>query len=89
MNDFIEIKEKLGDIDVDLPFKLPRIVVVGAESAGKSSVLERLANFRFFPRGRGLTTRMPILLSLKKKTVAELREISSKNGLTFRHLLKS
>lgn len=35
----------------ELPIQFPRIVIVGCESAGKSSVIERLAGFGFFPIG--------------------------------------
>ncbi|KAJ1620752.1 P-loop containing nucleoside triphosphate hydrolase protein [Pavlovales sp. CCMP2436] len=44
--------------------KLPRIVVVGSESAGKSSTLERIAGVSLFPRDAKICTRMPIRLSL-------------------------
>jgi len=43
---------------------LPSIVVVGSESAGKSSTLERVAGFSLFPRDARICTRMPIKLSL-------------------------
>jgi GTP-binding protein EngB required for normal cell division len=44
---------------------LPKIVVVGLESAGKSSTLERLAMRSAFPRGEEFTTRMPICMKLR------------------------
>jgi GTPase SAR1 family protein len=43
---------------------LPTIVVVGSESAGKSSTLERIAGLSLFPRDAKICTRMPIKLSL-------------------------
>ena len=43
---------------------LPTIVVVGLESHGKSSLMERVALHDVFPRGVGFVTRMPILLQL-------------------------
>ena len=43
---------------------LPTIVVIGSESAGKSSTLERIAGFSLFPRDAKICTRMPIKLSL-------------------------
>jgi len=45
---------------------LPTIVVVGLESHGKSSLMERVALRDVFPRGVGFVTRMPILLQLRQ-----------------------
>ncbi|XP_055335961.1 dynamin-1-like protein [Paramacrobiotus metropolitanus] len=45
---------------------LPQIIVVGAQSAGKSSVLESLVGRDFLPRGQGLVTRLPLVLQLIK-----------------------
>jgi hypothetical protein len=42
---------------------LPHIVVVGMESVGKSSTLERIVGFPLFPRASGLCTRMPTELT--------------------------
>ncbi|KAH8061769.1 mitochondrial fission protein [Aureococcus anophagefferens] len=43
---------------------LPSIIVVGSESAGKSSTLERIAGLTLFPRDATICTRMPIQLRL-------------------------
>ncbi|KAI8907915.1 P-loop containing nucleoside triphosphate hydrolase protein [Gorgonomyces haynaldii] len=48
-----------------LVLKLPRIAVVGTESAGKSTVIQRLARRKLFPTGDTITTRMPIVLDLR------------------------
>ena len=45
---------------------LPQIVVVGAQSAGKSSVLESVVGRDFLPRGSGIVTRCPLVLTLKR-----------------------
>ncbi|KAI0560353.1 Dynamin [Gracilaria domingensis] len=52
------------------PIDLPQIVVVGAQSSGKSSVLESIVGFDFLPRGSGVVTRSPILIQLNKVTAA-------------------
>ncbi|KAL1140227.1 hypothetical protein AAG570_000159 [Ranatra chinensis] len=44
--------------------QLPQIVVVGAQSSGKSSVLESLVGRSFLPRGTGVVTRRPLILQL-------------------------
>jgi len=43
---------------------LPQIVVVGSQSAGKSSVLENVVGRDFLPRGSGICTRRPLILQL-------------------------
>lgn len=43
---------------------LPQIVVVGSQSAGKSSVLENIVGRDFLPRGNGIVTRRPLILQL-------------------------
>jgi len=45
--------------------ELPSIVVVGQESSGKSSVMERLAMRPAFPTGEDFTTRMPIHMRMR------------------------
>jgi dynamin 1-like protein len=46
--------------------RLTRIiqVVVGSQSAGKSSVLENIVGRDFLPRGSGIVTRRPLILQL-------------------------
>ena len=43
---------------------LPRIAVLGSQSAGKSSVLESIVGLDFLPRGNGVVTRRPLELRL-------------------------
>ena len=53
---------------LDLRVDLPQVAVVGAQSAGKSSVLEALVGRDFLPRGAGICTRRPLLLQLVRMT---------------------
>ena len=59
----------------------PEIAVVGQESTGKSSVLERVLGLPLFPRGADITTRMPIRLRLSHLSAAELHEFCSAEKL--------
>lgn len=49
---------------------LPRIVVVGSQSSGKSSVLESLVQRDFLPRGKDIVTRRPLVLQLLHTSLA-------------------
>ena len=69
----------LGEIDLSLP----DIVVIGEESSGKSSVLERIAMLPAFPRDTNICTRMPIKLCMKHFSERELKDFCSKNNLSF------
>ncbi|EUC67360.1 vacuolar dynamin-like GTPase, putative [Rhizoctonia solani AG-3 Rhs1AP] len=48
---------------------LPQICVVGAQSSGKSSVLENIVGRDFLPRGSGIVTRRPLVLQLVNRPV--------------------
>lgn len=63
INKLHDIFQRCGLAD---PIDLPQIVVVGAQSSGKSSVLESIVGFDFLPRGSGVVTRSPILIQLNK-----------------------
>ena len=51
-------------------FSLPRIVVVGDQSAGKSSVLQSIANVEL-PQGGGAVTRCPLILRMQNIKAAD------------------
>ena len=65
---------------------LPQLVVVGAQSSGKSSVLENLVGRDFLPRGSGIVTRRPLILQLMQTTggsAEEWGEFSHKPGAKY------
>lgn len=56
--------DELRDLGLDKIIKLPRIVVTGSQSSGKSSLLEMIVGLDFLPRGDGVVTRRPLELRL-------------------------
>src|SRR5690554_3076732 len=68
MESLIPIINKLQDVFNTIgaeTIQLPQIVVVGAQSSGKSSVLESIVGRDFLPRGPGIVTRRPLVLQLQ------------------------
>ena len=61
----VKLQQAFAMIKVRNNIELPQIVVVGAQSAGKSSVLESIVGKDFLPRGSGIVTRCPLILNLK------------------------
>eukprot|EP00759_Apiculatamorpha_spiralis_P041556 PhF_6_TR40182/c1_g1_i2/m.59591 len=66
--DIFKQLDRLSGMDgmKSLNLTIPKIVVLGNESHGKSTLLERLIGFPVFPRDRQLCTRMPIRVSLRR-----------------------
>ncbi|CAD7925244.1 unnamed protein product [Amoebophrya sp. A120] len=60
----IHVVDDLRDVGLQQIISLPRIVVVGSQSSGKSSVLESIVGYDFLPRGDGVVTRRPLELRL-------------------------
>ena len=63
--------------------RLPRIAMLGGQSAGKSSVLESIVGLDFLPRGDGVCTRRPLELRLNhipegQQPWAKFEELSQK-----------
>ena len=64
---FGQFQKAVHNVSTLLPqgnFQLPKIVVVGGKSAGKSSLLENITKCCVFPRNRNLCTKQPIKLQL-------------------------
>jgi interferon-induced GTP-binding protein Mx1 len=59
-----EIRNDLGTDGIEVP----GVVVAGSQSSGKSSVLESLSGIRL-PSGNTITTRVPLILRLEKRSV--------------------
>ncbi|KAK0420911.1 hypothetical protein QR680_014960 [Steinernema hermaphroditum] len=66
-----------------ISFDLPQIVVVGSQSAGKSSVLENFVGREFLPRGSGIVTRRPLILQLVRSKEEEYAEFIHRPGHRF------
>jgi dynamin 1-like protein len=67
MEQLIPVINKLQDVFNSIggeQIDLPQIVVIGAQSSGKSSVLENIVGKDFLPRGSGIVTRRPLILQL-------------------------
>ena len=60
----IALIDNLKDYQLDEYISLPRIAVLGTQSAGKSSLLEAICGFNFLPRGSGVVTRRPLELRM-------------------------
>ena len=58
----MKIQDAFNTIDSRNTIELPQIVVLGAQSTGKSSVLESIVGKDFLPRGSGIVTRCPLVL---------------------------
>jgi dynamin 1-like protein len=63
---FIKLQEAFDIIRARNSIELPQIVSVGAQSSGKSSVIESIVGKDFLPRGTGIVTRCPLVLSLRR-----------------------
>lgn len=74
MENLIPVVNKLQDVFGAIgqaSIDLPQIVVVGSQSAGKSSVLENIVGRDFLPRGTGICTRRPLVLQLYSIPIPE------------------
>src|SRR3990167_2972704 len=81
VGEIIKVADDLASVASGLELQFPQVIVVGQESAGKSSVLERIAMLQFFPRGQQITTRMPIKLQMTRKTAKEMEDFCKLNSI--------
>ena len=75
MDNFLKVINELQDVFSTVgtspdSIKLPQIVVVGSQSAGKSSVLESIVRKNFLPRGGGIVTRRPLIIQITQDNLA-------------------
>ena len=71
---FGRFQAAMQDVKSFLPtsqFQLPKVIVIGGKSAGKSSLLENITKCAVFPRDRDLCTKRPVKLQLKQVTSAD------------------
>ncbi|KAF9078197.1 P-loop containing nucleoside triphosphate hydrolase protein [Rhodocollybia butyracea] len=59
----MELDRELRKLGADMFFDLPHIAVIGAQSAGKSSLIEAVSGINV-PRDSGICTRCPVELSM-------------------------
>lgn len=77
--------QKIFSVSGDNNIDLPQIVVVGCQSAGKSSVLEAIVGRDFLPRGTGICTRCPLVLQLvqDQNAATEIAIFNHRKDTTF------
>ena len=80
----LDYYDKLAFLLKDKTVNIPKIVVVGAQSSGKSSVLESLSQIEL-PRGEGIVTRCPIMIQLRKAKESEYAMIGLQGESEERH----
>jgi dynamin GTPase len=77
------LQEAFLSLNTSVQIDLPQIVVVGSQSAGKSSVLENFVGKDFLPRGSGIVTRRPLVLQLINSQAGDYAEFSHCKGKKF------
>ncbi|EAR82316.1 dynamin central region family protein (macronuclear) [Tetrahymena thermophila SB210] len=69
IKEVIKVVNNLRDFGVESDkIELPKIVVIGVQSSGKSSLLEQIVQIDFLPRGTGVVTRCPLEIRLIEVT---------------------
>lgn len=73
-----EFNSRFAELGLDTTnFQLPRVVVIGCESAGKSSTLESITKCALFPRDRDICTKMPIRFDMVRGPTATITATDS------------
>ncbi|KAK5077990.1 hypothetical protein LTR64_003606 [Lithohypha guttulata] len=66
----IECNQKLSELGIDDTIKIPRLVVIGDQSTGKSSLIEGISGFAI-PKSAGTCTRCSLAINLSDSKDAE------------------
>mmetsp|Transcript_436 Transcript_436/g.873 ORF Transcript_436/g.873 Transcript_436/m.873 type:complete len:741 (-) Transcript_436:98-2320(-) len=74
-----KLQDVLGAVGQNTQLDLPQIVVVGGQSSGKSSVLEGIVGRSFLPRGTGIVTRRPLVLTLVNTRTPGMEQLEDEN----------
>lgn len=75
-----ELEVIFKNLDKTLSLELPRLVVVGTQSSGKSTVLNRIITMDILPTGKSMVTRTPINIQLVKSNLNKVDFCDYKNG---------
>ena len=83
----ISIANKLSSLYSNKSIKIPQLVVVGTQSAGKSSVLNAITQMDILPTGKNMVTRSPIKLELRNnnKNIIEIGYNKNNTYINFKN----
>mmetsp|Transcript_95934 Transcript_95934/g.240452 ORF Transcript_95934/g.240452 Transcript_95934/m.240452 type:complete len:818 (-) Transcript_95934:159-2612(-) len=73
LRQLITVIDELRDVGLQKYISLPRIVAIGTQSSGKSSLIESIVGRDFLPRGGGVVTRRPLELRLVHLSTQEYK----------------
>ena len=73
------ISSVFGNVDSSIKIEIPRLVVVGTQSSGKSSLLNGLLSMDLLPTGKEIVTRAPLNLQLNQINSDEMSKVEFGN----------